>query len=417
MKRKTNIFYNSGPDSTFLTFSNYTEAMTGNFISTNTKLFPSKFICLYIPSLDTGDDVVNSESKKQFITEYLMGGYENKLAFLRDALIEKKKKEGKITYTVESELSSLSYLLEFIYRWDENTSIEYIGEISEQDFNGTYTDSICAIDTSIYKNGELIMKESDGHRELYPYEGEGLYGWNVTFNSYIDDIKPIFDLDSGYLKDSIYKEIKLSNQSIEDIVISPLSEVISEIKFNVIIPLFDIVNIDYETNKDIVNEEYDKINLDYSNRTDNAPYVSDVPWGIWFAPDGAVTLKRDIKKKFAQTWSLVIGSQFKPFPYMTEMPSEVKRDAVSNAYMTFSEALTNQTDIINQLISIQNSLANFNTRLGDIENKLSTLGISGDNIDNLKIDFEGFKTTVNNQLNIFREELNSTELRWMNREG
>ena len=42
MKRKTNLFYLNGPDSKFITFSNYTEALTGNFLSTDTKLFPSR---------------------------------------------------------------------------------------------------------------------------------------------------------------------------------------------------------------------------------------------------------------------------------------------------------------------------------------------------------------------------------------
>ena len=37
MKRRTNLFYNSGEDSKFLTFSNYTECLTGAFLSTNTK--------------------------------------------------------------------------------------------------------------------------------------------------------------------------------------------------------------------------------------------------------------------------------------------------------------------------------------------------------------------------------------------
>ena len=44
--RKTNLFYTSGVDSKFLTFSNYTESLTGNFISTDTKIFPSKFLCI-----------------------------------------------------------------------------------------------------------------------------------------------------------------------------------------------------------------------------------------------------------------------------------------------------------------------------------------------------------------------------------
>ena len=48
MKRKTNIFYTDGPDSKFLTFSNYTESLTGNFLSTDTKLYPSMFLVLEV---------------------------------------------------------------------------------------------------------------------------------------------------------------------------------------------------------------------------------------------------------------------------------------------------------------------------------------------------------------------------------
>ena len=104
MKRKTNLFYNSGPDSKFLTFSNYTEALTGNFLSTNTKLFPSTFLCLNIPSL-------NKENKQAFINNYLIRYYENKLANLRDRV-------------KEDELFPLSYLIETFMKFDSTRSEE-----------------------------------------------------------------------------------------------------------------------------------------------------------------------------------------------------------------------------------------------------------------------------------------------------
>ena len=122
MKRKTNLFYNSGPDSKFLTFSNYTEALTGNFLSTNTKLFPSTFLCLNIPSL-------NKENKQSFINNSLIKYYENKLANLRDRVNE-------------DEVFPLSYLIETIMKFDSNASISYIGNITEQDYLGSYTDTI-----------------------------------------------------------------------------------------------------------------------------------------------------------------------------------------------------------------------------------------------------------------------------------
>ena len=100
MKRKTNLFYSTGIDSNFLTFSNYTESLTGNILVTNSKMFPSKFICLYIPTLD--EKIINQEveenidnnlilesfeeRKADFIKRILVGYYENKLAILRDNL-------------------------------------------------------------------------------------------------------------------------------------------------------------------------------------------------------------------------------------------------------------------------------------------------------------------------------------------
>ena len=82
MKRKTNLFYLSGEESNFITFSNYGESLTGNFLATNWKLFPTKFLCFYIPDLDV-DDKTYEERKSHFIN-YLSRYYENKLAFLRD---------------------------------------------------------------------------------------------------------------------------------------------------------------------------------------------------------------------------------------------------------------------------------------------------------------------------------------------
>ena len=99
MKRKTNLFYVDGPDSKFITFSNYTEALTGNFLSTDTKLFPDKFLCLKLKNL-------NASTKPKFI-KYLAKYYENKLAALRDYSIEKNNNQ-------EDEILPLAYLLEAI---------------------------------------------------------------------------------------------------------------------------------------------------------------------------------------------------------------------------------------------------------------------------------------------------------------
>lgn len=99
MKRKTNLFYTKGTDSNFITFSNYTESMTGNYLSTDTKLFPSAFICAYIDGLDA--------SNRESFIDYVVARYENKLAFMRDKCVENN-------YNIEEKIKPLNWLIETI---------------------------------------------------------------------------------------------------------------------------------------------------------------------------------------------------------------------------------------------------------------------------------------------------------------
>ena len=124
MNRKTNLFYTSGNDSSFLTFSNYTEHMTGVYLSTEHKLFPSRFLCLYSERLNSNFEV----EKEILIKNYLVGYYENKLAFLRDNLISKGEDPDK-------KMLYFNYLIGALQKYDP-TCIEeiHIGEISEQDY-------------------------------------------------------------------------------------------------------------------------------------------------------------------------------------------------------------------------------------------------------------------------------------------
>ena len=133
MKRKTNLFnLNAFEDTLFLTFSNYTEYLTGNFLSTNTKMYPSSFLCFNLP-FENNDYII--EFKR-----YLMQYYENKLTALRACFV-------KDDNDPEENLSPLFYLLDAIDNFFENLDINivYAGDIVEQDYNGTYSDSICII--------------------------------------------------------------------------------------------------------------------------------------------------------------------------------------------------------------------------------------------------------------------------------
>ena len=335
MKRKTNLFYNSGPDSKFLTFSNYTEALTGNFLSTNTKLFPSTFLCLNIPSL-------NKENKQEFINNSLIKYYENKLANLRDRV-------------KEDEVFPLSYLIETIMKFDSNTSISYIGNITEQDYLGSYTDTICIIDTQYLQSAVITPIENE---EVDIREADStLYGWYDTIGddevytgpSLYNNLRPVFDTEGSQYQLTPKYNIEYNTPD----------PVPSNIVFNVVVPLFTFVNIA---------EGVDINNQDESILT--STYKTNVPLGIWFA-DGNVNLKVD--RTYGQSWSLAIGSQFKPLPTSPEVRSDVYKDPNTDAFKTFAQVLVRQNELLDTLEKQNIIIFNLTERLAEVEDRLETI--------------------------------------------
>lgn len=306
MKRKTNLFYNTGQDSKFVTFSNYTEALTGNFLSTNTKLFPSVFLCLDIPSLNTNHE----DSKREFIINTLIRLYENKLATLRDNINE-------------SSILPLSYLLEYLYKYDSNTQVTYIGNTTEQDYLGAYTDTICTIDTEVFQNATV---EINTNIDTNTIQGESqLYGWweNDMYigPSIYKNITPLFDVGDSYIYNSgVTVKINKPNQDIK------------QIRFNVLIPLFTFVNI---------KDKFDSVDL--KEETLRTSYNRNVPLGMWFA-NNYVELESD--NLYGQSWSLAIGSQFKPLPTEQEIQSDITKTSNADAFQTFAQILTRQNQLI-----------------------------------------------------------------------
>jgi hypothetical protein len=337
MNRKTNLFYTSGNDSTFLTFSNYAEHMTGVYLSTEHKLFPSRFLCLYSERLKSNFE----EEKKNLIKNYLVGYYENKLAFLRDKLIS----EGK---DPDSKMLYFNYLIEAIKKFDSSAISNngkpsiHIAEITEQDYNGTFADIICTIDSTEVKKGNIVPNIYKDKYEIIEYTGSEkyLYGWYNTTEEGVEEsncpaeyenVEPIFDLDKQYKVDSDLVKLTFDN-----------NEDTHDIKFNIIIPLYDCVNVNYETNTTIIieNEPIDLINQD--------DYVKLVPYGIW-TTQYPIELKRDPETKFGQAWSLVIGTQFKPFPNSNYLVSDDYVSETSKSFSTFAYILSNQNRLIDTI--------------------------------------------------------------------
>jgi len=424
MKRRTNLFYTSGPDSKFLTFSNYTEALTGNIISTDTKLFPSKFLCLKINGL-------NSSSKESFIN-FLMRYYENKLATIKDYLISANK--------VVENLYPLSYLLEAICyatKFNDNDELEldlnssndpfnidkeklkfnqqiisYIGDISEEDYNGSYTDIICCIDMNKYNVGYLIKNEESDENIIISDDGDKddnsniiryLHGWknfNQDFNGVnVSLIRPIFD--NGSTSYELVNKIKTVK----------ITELINESKleFNIIIPLFDVVDINYKTNNTQIIES-DEIEI-----TTTAKY--NLPLGIWLYADKDedtfITLEKDPETGMYPSWSLLISSQFKPFPYSNKIVNNANSSMLGNSFSTFSEVLTRMNMILNKFSELENRINNINNDIKKIKSDLSDIGTEN-SITDLKMKIESYKNSTNNDIQDLENKILSyiSNLKW-----
>lgn len=370
MKRSTNLFYTVGSDTNFITFSNYGESLTGNFLSVNTKLFPSNFLCLYLPAL-------TYENRKEFI-EYIAAYYENKLAFLRDKCIEHN-------YKVESKINPLYYLLEAINKWDSSNKITHIGNITEQNYNGTYSDIICVITASEHSPASINSKTNElVSRETYDSSNRYLYGWSIKSTSdeeiyqgpsQYKNITPVFD-GKDLNRNNFYDY----NTNIESLTKTTSEE---DIKFNIIIPLYNLVNTDYKSNSSIINES----NIIKSTYTEN------VPLGIWFSVKKPIILSRQ-DTEYDPSWSLLLSSQFKPFPYSDKSPNEIDDSSKTDAFMTFSQILTRQNKIIDKFNDLSKQVLELNNKLNDVIGNLKSLGTTN-NIDGLHLEIVELQKQIN----------------------
>lgn len=437
MQRKTNLFYTQNQDSNFLTFSNFTEALTGNFLSTDWKVYPSRFLCLYIPTL------VDEQSKQDFIKNYLVAYYENKLAFLRDYYTKQLNNSNNVKeFDIEGDTNALAWLFETINKYCKDNSTEYeinfIGEVTEFDYKGTYTDSICIIDASEgYKEGTNQLKTYNINVDskvniLYSDDNENvldksiLYNWTTSELANTDyenlNVKLDNNDDNTY---SIYSEYEL----ITDVTDR------TNLRFNVIIPLFDITNIYATSNFNSVEESFSKEeNLEYKNyvyneSTNTLEKVSidysskelrsiNNPMGIWFS-DEVIELKRDKESKYAPSWSITISSQFKPFPYSGQyLNNDITSTDNQQAFQTYAQILARQS-------TLNYELSNISSRLTKLEQTVSRLNnLSTQSINEKLLEYDTVIKELKNWINIYNnldtiveEKVNSVltdKLKWKN---
>lgn len=417
MKRKTNLFYNQGEDNKFITFSNYTESLTGNFLSTDTKLFPSRFLCIKIDGYnkckDENEEIINDKDQ---ITNLLMRYYENKLAYLRDYFTGKNK-------SVEENIYPLVYLLEFfnyLQRNEETGNLElntnkmsendkiynivYANDITEQDYNGTFSDMIFVINLNDWKNCNLNYiddSEIQDHKYTDNIEiSDKLYGWenyDTDALTILNNLSPIYDIqNTGQYK---------INSNLLNITRSKIEDKKNKIlEFDIIIPLYDIVNINYKSNFTSISEsENEFISLNTQDGKNNDLYTKNVPLGLWFA-DESIKLYTDSLGN-SQTWSLTISSQFKPFPYSNHMHDETnKLENITNAYATFAEVLSKQNEVINEFNRINASLNALQEDLKTIKVNVNNIGTIH-NIDMLHNEILNNEKMQEEKFNAFKKEI------------
>ena len=377
--RKTNLLYSTyiGEENSFLTFSNYTEAMTGNHLSVNTKMFPSTFLCAYIN--------VTPDNIGSFINT-IVGKYENKLAFLRDTFT----KDSNIS--AEDNIYPLEYLINTLKDFDNEFSINYVGQVTEQDYNGTFCDTMCIISTED-NGGKAIPNPVDGAKKTVDYNNsyDYLYGWSsydATNNSYIyngpsiyEHVKPLFDNDknNSYIYVSSYEHDKL--------IFTPDTKAKS-IEFNCIIPLFDIVNVDPKSNESNITEpsntEPSDTKQSDTESTDTEPSnilevdltssTCNVPMGIWFSQKfKKITLQRDETSGFWPSWSLVLSSQFKPFPKSPHLQSDTQNISSTDAFGTFAQILVEQARLTDEHTDIAVNVQALSNRISDVESRINNI--------------------------------------------
>ena len=375
--RKTNLLYSTyiGEENSFLTFSNYTEAMTGNHLSVNTKMFPSTFLCAYIN--------VSEENIGSFINT-IVGKYENKLAFLRDTFT----KDSNIS--AEDNIYPLEYLINTLKDFDNEFSINYVGQVTEQDYNGTFCDTMCIISTED-NGGKAIPNPVNGVKKTVDYNNNStyLYGWSsydATSSSYIyngpsiyKDVKPLFDNDknNSYMYVSSYEHDKL--------IFTPDTKAKS-IEFNCIIPLFDIVNVDPKSNESNITESSDTELPDTESpdaeqskpsntlEVDLTSSTCNVPMGIWFSQKfKKITLQRDETSGFWPSWSLVLSSQFKPFPKSPHLQSDTQNVSSTDAFGTFAQILVEQARLTDEHADIAVNVQALSNRISDVESKINNI--------------------------------------------
>ena len=246
--------------------------------------------------------------------------------------------------------------------------------ISTEDNGGktTISDVAGAKKTVDYNNSYTYLygwSSYDESNKKYIYNGPSIY----------KDVKPLFDND----KNNSY--IYVSSYGHDKLIFTPDTKAKS-IEFNCIIPLFDIVNVDPKSNESNITEPSNTepsdtkpsdtepskpsniIEVDLTSSTCN------VPMGIWFSQGfNKITLQRDETSGFWPSWSLVLSSQFKPFPKSPHLQSDTQNISSTDAFGTFAQILVEQARLTDEHTDIAVNVQALSNRISNVESKINNI--------------------------------------------
>ena len=286
--------------------------------------------------------------------------------------------------------------------------------IDEYMASNEYDDTASAISAILHSNDNNLMTFQNKLNILLSNEDtEITYDKIILYNSETPNIIYAYNgADVVTLDMSKNNEYNI-NPEVVKLNISTSND--DEMEFNCIIPLYDIVDINYKSNFNTI-ERIISINgegeIDLTPSVTNKMYCANVPLGMWLYTDGDVNeddttsmkLYLDTESGFSQSWSLTIASQFKPFPYSSKMPSELTTNSNTNAYATFAQVLASQSAMIDNFNKLTRTIANMNDHIRNMESQLANLGTSY-NIDNIHREFNNFEINMNNKFNVLKDDV------------
>jgi len=452
MNRKTNIFYTRGNDSKFLTFDNYTESLTGDILATDIKLWPSRFLCINIPNLDKEDLIENA----------LVRYYENKMAFLRDKVLEYGSENSESNDDSDASLDSLKpleYLLVALESYvnqraeengdnggiddsieeenveneengdqsdrfdiysigsengsynDFNLDICYVSDIIETNYNGTYTDIICTINPNNKNKISISNKSvtiSNNEQKTYKYADDGseissLYGWD-KFTAQEDPSS----IESGSSESDVYEIV--SKKPIFDTMEDNLPAYCLYTPIDTI----DVVDIDDANGENggtqdrqknlvfnIIIPLFDVANIKQPNEiTIGSTLDSSATKNV---PLGIYFSDEPISLKvddngFSSNWSLMISMQFHAFPYSYD---------IQNTYADIEsvrDAYVTFAEVLAKQTNFIQMIGKYNDGLSALANKVYQIQnqlnsmSTAKNVDEIEQNMKNLESNVNTSI-------------------